>query len=382
MHRLTEFEKFLFRHKKGFNNTGFMNFKPFKNSYLKNKYSNELRKALIFNGSSDRFRSLLYKTLPDAIPLCYMENYNFYKSGITNIKDTESVKIIGSVFGWIFDDEFKFFAAEELVKGARLFDFQHGGNYGFSLSVPMETLSLEKDVFYTWGWDSESDNKMKPLPSPHLSKLRDMHSPSLDNILFVNSSIPRYHYRFHSLHLPDDMPEYFKDKEIFFQALSNKLKDKILCRPSLHEYEWGEELDIIKKACPNAKYVFKGHLVNWMQKVKIVVIDHPYTSFLEALTINVPCVFYWNHEICLMRPEAEHYFNLLRDVEILFKDPVSAARKVNKVFHDPMSWWLNREVQDARLEFCERFAYARKDWMKIWAEEFRRIHTDLNEHDK
>jgi len=381
MHRLTEFEKFLFRHKKGFDNTGFMNFKPFKNSYLKNKYSNELRKALILNGSCDRFQSLLYKTLPDAIPICYMENYNFYKSCITNINDTESVKIIGSVFGWIFDDEFKFFAAEELVKGARLFDFQHGGNYGFSLSCPMETLSLEKDIFYTWGWYSKSNNT-KPLPSPHLSKIKDKHSPRLNKILFVNSSILRYHYRFHTLLLPDDMSKYFEDKRTFFQNLTEEVRSKVLWRPSIHEYEWGGEAAVVREVCPNVNYVRKGSLVDWMKKTKLVVIDHPHTSFLEALAINVPCILYWDHEINLMRPEAERYFELLRNARVLFEDPVSAAKRLNEVFDDAICWWRSEEVQQARREFCEHFGYARKDWMKIWAEEFRRIHTDLNKYDK
>jgi len=116
-------------------------------------------------------------------------------------------------------------------------------------------------------------------------------------------------------------------------------------------------------------------LINWMKKAKLVVIDHPHTAFLESLTINVPSVFYWDHDIYSMRQEAEPYFQLLRDAGILYKDPVSAARKVNEIFDDPEEWWLSDVVQDARKEFCDRFAYARKDWMDVWVKELRRLYN-------
>jgi len=103
-----------------------------------------------------------------------------------------------------------------------------------------------------------------------------------------------------------------------------------------------------------------------MQKVKLVVIDHPHTAFIEALTINVPCVFYWDHNVYLMRPEAERYFDLLRDAGILFKDPLSAARKVSEIFDNPKAWWLTPGVQKARIEFCSKYAYTAEDWADVW----------------
>ena len=112
-----------------------------------------------------------------------------------------------------------------------------------------------------------------------------------------------------------------------------------------------------------------------MKKVKIVVVDHPHTTFIEALTVNVPCIFYWDHEAYLMRPEAERYFELLRNAGILFKNPLSAAKKLSEIFDNPMEWWLEDSVQKARIEFCNRYAYTRKDWVKIWAAELRKVHV-------
>jgi len=75
-----------------------------------------------------------------------------------------------------------------------------------------------------------------------------------------------------------------------------------------------------------------------MRKTNIVVVDHPGTSALEAFVINAPTVLYWDHDKYLIRPEAEPYFQALRDAGILYKDPVSAAEKVNEIFDNPEEW--------------------------------------------
>ena len=373
MCHLTHTDMFFIKWKAGLRTVRFMDFESTKAKPLQSRYSSEFRKRMKLKGYSDRFQSLLYRILPRSIPVSYMENYNFYKSSIDNIKNVDSVRTIGSTTGWIVNEEFKFFAAEKASTGAKLITFQHGGGYGSSLVVPHEKISLEKDIFYTWGWNSNRGNKVKSFPSPHLSRIKETYSPKLDKILFVGTCMPRYQYRLHTALLPEDMPKYFEDKKIFFQALTNEIKKKALYRPAICDFGWGER-ELIKKMLPDIKVAFKGTLVKWMQKVKLIVIDHPHTSFIEALTINAPCIFYWDHRVYLMRDEAEKYFELLREVGILHKGPEVAAQKVKNIFYDPMSWWLSKKVQDARLKFCERFAYCRKDWMMVWEKELRGLH--------
>ena len=235
MYHLTYLDIFLLKWKTGFTVINFRNFKPTEMDSLKDNYSHKFREAWKLEGASDRFQSLLYNLFPDAIPMCYMENYKFYRN---SIKSTDSVKVVGSAIGWFFNERFKFFAAEAVSKGANLIDFQHGGGYGQSLALPVEKISLEKDIFYTWGWNSKKNNKLKPLPSPHLSRLKDTHTLRLDNILFIDTSTPRINYKLHTALLPDDMPKYFEDKKMFFQSLPDKIRNKILYRPYLHDYGW------------------------------------------------------------------------------------------------------------------------------------------------
>lgn len=366
MYHLAPLEYFLFKWNMKFKILQFVEFEPMEKAYIGNNCSQKLRKTLRLTGATDRFQSVLYKVLPDAIPMCYLENYKSFKDSINNIDNNiNSVRIVGSAVGWYFNERFKFFSAETVSKGGKLIDFQHGGGYGMSLAVPSETISMEKDIFYTWGWSSKEDNKVKLLPSPYLSRLKDSHSTRLNKILFIGVTMPRYHYRFHTSILPEDMLKYFEDKKIFFQSLKEEIRDKILYRPYFYDYGWGEQ-EIVKKACHNVRFLVKGRAVDWMKKVKLVVIDHPHTSFLEALVINVPSIFYWDHDVYLMRPEAEDYFELLREAGILHRDPESAAKKVNEVYHDPGAWWRQPEIQAARNKFCQKFAMTSENWLEEW----------------
>ena len=117
----------------------------------------------------------------------------------------------------------------------------------------------------------------------------------------------------------------------------------------------------------------EGDLISAMKKVRLVVIDHPHTSFIEALTINVPCVLYWDRDVYLMDPDQGEDLNLLRDAGILYDNPLEAARKVNEINDDSVSWWKRDKIQAARTTFCRKYAYVRKDWIDVWSSEFKKV---------
>ena len=356
----------------GFKNVHVMNpseLEPQNGTTLKKNYSHRLRDALKMNLATDEFRVFLSKILPEALPMCYLEMYRYHKR---KVKNFSSLKALVSVGGWNYNEMFKLFAAESLLRGAKLIEVQHGGGYGMWYNFPDEKLALEKDYLYSWGWDFPVNNKrIKTMPSPYMSSLKDTYSGIIDKMLFIGSRAERYEFRT-SMISSDDISKYFNDKKVFFRKLSTALSCRIMYRLS-PEVGWNEQ-KVIKSMCPGVEFVTRTKaLVGWMKKAKIVVIDHPHTSFLEALTINVPSVFYWDHEVYLMRPEAEPYFQVLRDAGILYKNPVNAAENVNKIFDNPGEWWMSNKVQDAREEFCDRFAYARKDWLDVWVRELRKF---------
>lgn len=368
MYHLSNFDKLFIKLRSGFNNIAFTDFYSKDSSSLDlSRLNRELRDKLEFTGARDEFQTLLYKLLPLAIPLAYIENYKIYADSIESMSKLKKVRFVGSSIGWFYNEYFKFFAAKSILQGAKLIDFQHGGGFESLLVIPQESLSLEKDRFYVWGNKARDNSKMTYLPSPHLYKIRDKYKQENNRLLFIGTIVPKYHYRFTSWLQPEDIPGYFKNKAIFLDKLPAEIRNNVLYRPS-KEVGW-DEIGFIRERHPNINYMEGGRLISWMKKVSLAVIDHPHTTFLEALAINVPLVLYWDHDIYLMRKEAEEYFELLRKAGILFKDPESAARKVNEIYKNSLEWWQSKEIQLARIAFCNRYAHSDKNWMKIWVNE-------------
>jgi putative transferase (TIGR04331 family) len=373
MYHISLKELFMLKVKTGFNRLNFVEMFGSSlpdNMLLIDKYSKDMRATLKIDCTGDEFESILFKVVPEAIPICYIEDYRYHKN---KIKTMNNLKFIGSLVGWNYNETFKLYSAESKLNGAKLVEFQHGGGYGSSPIGPMNTLAYEKDVFYSWGWTDKKRKNIKPLPSPYLSRLIDSYSYNImdNNIVLVGTKTHKYLKRFDSYYFSDDIVHYFNNKKDFLGALLEKIRKNIIYRPG-KEVGW-QEINCIRKSFPEIQYDVKRRLIDLMRKAKITIIDHPGTSYLEALVINVPTVLYWDHDICFMRPEAEPYFQALRDVGILYKGPVSAARKVNEIFDDPMEWWHSNTVQNARKEFCDRFAYARKDWLDVWVRELRKF---------
>lgn len=334
-----------------------------------------VRKSMKLEGGRDVFRSLLYRMIPRSLPKCYVEGFKSYDTFINDFKRRKNAnKILCSAVGWYYNELFKFLAAKSILSGTKIVEFQHGGGYGHAYYIPEELFAFERDIFYTWGWQAENSQVTRPMPSIHLSKMTDTYLPEKDNILYVSASSSAYHYKFQTALQPEEMQKYFDEQLLFLRELNDKNRSKVIYRAYLHDRGWGEK-ELIKKKFPQVVFLECARLSDWMKKVKLVVIDHPATSFLEALAINVPTILYWDHNIHALRKEARPYFDNLREAGILHMDAVSAAKMVNEISDDPLAWWSSTKVRSKKNNFCKRFAFVRKDWLNLWTEELSRIST-------
>ena len=57
-----------------------------------------------------------------------------------------------------------------------------------------------------------------------------------------------------------------------------------------------------------------------------------------------------------IREEAIPYYELLINSGIIHFDYLSLANKINSVWDDVDSWWTQSNVQNARIQFCHRYA--------------------------
>jgi putative transferase (TIGR04331 family) len=172
--------------------------------------------------------------------------------------------------------------------------------------------------------------------------------------------------------------DYIEDQEKFVDALSPEARSFLKVRGFHLDSGWNEEkrwkefdpqLKICTKADSSASQALCGS--------RLSICTYNATTVLENLASNFPTVIFWNPNFFELRDSAQPYYDELRKAGILHDTPESAAAKVNEVYEDPMAWWSSPEVQMARENFCQRYAWIGPDWISDWKKEFKNMDIDL-----
>jgi putative transferase (TIGR04331 family) len=186
----------------------------------------------------------------------------------------------------------------------------------------------------------------------------------------VTTAHPRFLLRFQSMPVGGQWVDYFDWRHRFLQELPSQMRGAILLRAGEKDFGWGirsRTLDAFPEIGSDEEMPYHQRLKN----SRIIVADYPGTTYLEAMTANVPTVLFWDRQRWEMREEAEPYFEQLREAGILSDSPEAAAAHTAAIFANPLEWWDSKLVQDARRRFLDRFALGREDWVKVWAETLR-----------
>jgi len=332
------------------------------------------RARLVLRHTGEEFKDILRDITGVALPVSLFEEFRERREialSFINKKRLKTVLIAQNIE--IYDTE-RILAAEVKRRGGQVIGIQHGGGYGNFVNCMAERVERSIfDYFITWGWEDKSLCPTIPLPSPYLSILMDTHKKKSDDIIYIGTHGALYMFCYQSYYIPEYVHnKYYNLKKIFFNGLCAMARKRLLYRPYPHEYGWNEKARV-RDIMPEVRFSGSYKAILEIRHCSLVVIDHPATSLLEALRMNVPTILFWDDAQCPMRSEAQPYFQLLVDAGILYYDASRAARKVNEIFNDPMKWWRDEKVQSARLKFCDRFASARKDWQKIWIKEVGKI---------
>jgi putative transferase (TIGR04331 family) len=336
-----------------------------------NEKRNKLRAVHIGAGEFERCVSeMLYSDMPQ----CFVEGYDAV--GQAALKNyPRRTNAIFSANAWYNDEHFKQWAALSADDGAMLLGIQHGGIYGALGVMPSEDHETSiVDRYYTWGWD-RADCKAKVIPIP-ASKLMGKKVIGADNnkeeVLWVATSVPRYADIF-QLFYPQYFSEYLAWQKQFAKALPKDMLPEIRFRPHYENYSWGT-VERLQEYIPDIRVEsWKVPFQSSLDNCRLYVCDHLSTTFTEALASNKPTILFWNPATNKLRPEAQPYFNLLKNAGILFETPEAAAAAVADIYKDVETWWNAPERQQAVQAFCEKFARKSPNAMSIWSDEFKKI---------
>ena len=336
---------------------------------INNKMRNQLKSAI---KPCDDFEYIVKSTISWNIPKAYVEDFGRIRHFTLN--RFESIpKVILSANGWYSDESFKIFAADACDADSKLISIQHGGYYGMLKYMSPEVHEqMISEQFYSWGWGEGlvPETHVKVMPSLKFVnfknikfKRRKFHKK--ESIILVTTKHPRYLYRFQSHPVGPQWIKYFELEFRFVNDLADDAKKSLKIRQYPHTYGW----NIKNLWCDmESSTIFddKKNMVDNYISASILIIDHPSTTFLEAFVSDVPSVLFWNPTQFLLRQNVQPYFDRLRKVGILHDTPESAAIKVNEIYEDPESWWQRPEIQNAKNDFCQQFAYSSENWANMW----------------
>jgi putative transferase (TIGR04331 family) len=337
--------------------------------------NSKLREKIVFHKFDNEFERLLISFLKIQIPRLYIEGYK--EAEYNSLKAfPKRPKVILNATAYESNEAFKFWSATYTERGCKLTGFQHGGHYGMGLwSVAENHETKIYNRFYSWGWRWDNHDTVKPMPAVSLNKFKNKISPLKNGrLLLIQAGIPRYFYQMISMHTSaNGMLSYFKDQYKFIDTLSAENKKLILVRCYMHDYNW----DQIKRWNQNYPFIecYQGNksIIELFNESRLAISTYNATSYLETFTANFPTILFWDPYYWEIRPQAQQYFDNLKKVGIFHDTPESAAKKINEISKDTLSWWRQPEIQKEKDAFCRQFAITSENWLNLWKNELKTI---------
>jgi putative transferase (TIGR04331 family) len=188
-------------------------------------------------------------------------------------------------------------------------------------------------------------------------------------ILWLGMSRPRYSSWMCSAPVGMQMLEYIEEQKQFLNWLDVEVKDLLAMRLFHTDFGWNVK-ERLSDSIPDLHF-YEGNETMYQQlcQSRLCIGTYNSTTNLETISANFPTIAFWNFDHWKLREPAVPYFKELCEVGVFHDNPESAAKKINEVYRNPLSWWHSSEVQEAKNKFCHRFARASQAWLSEWKRE-------------
>ena len=291
------------------------------------------------------------------MPLEFIEGFKRISKIVSEkLKENQPEKIISS-FGCMLDTYGSILCSEASKIGTKIIGQQHGGAYHeLKTSYFYNTELSFFDQFCTWG--VKSDKKHIPISVPILNKNYSFKENKSNTIIWVTTCDSVYNYVVINSIFGARHSKYFEHQKSIYSHLNEKVQEKIKIR--LYPYDFGWNVRARWKTI-NKSVVFSDQSENFMSQVlgaDFLIFDHIFgTTFLEAITHNIPSIVIANKNIQLVSEFAKNDYDKIRNAKIFFNDIEQAAEVINRNYSNITKWWNESERQSILKDFKSRYAY-------------------------
>jgi putative transferase (TIGR04331 family) len=316
----------------------------------------------ICENNFDRFDQFIFSTFPSFMPKAFIENFGvIHKANMQRINLTPQLKyVVGE--GWqasTYDSMALAIMKEE--KGIKHVYNEHNAfTHCYTGKLCHQTADLV-DHFLTMGW---CDNSI-----PNLVKGASLFPFAIENtfkkqyqLLYVSNSPEARMYHYGGLYgtMGINALKHLERSKIFLGNLGSDNLKKASYRGHPKAYTSTRLVYDYENYCE--EYLSQMTIVTpfnkesetckkQMCKSRLVVVDNVSTVYLEAMSMNIPIVCFWNSETYYLEDHYSEFFQPLINVGICQTDPVKAAQFVDKIIDNPEKWWFSDETQDGKNNF-------------------------------
>ncbi len=330
-----------------------------KNNYVANKNNkniyninlrNELFKSFKLNNEFDK---IFFECLKISFPIDFLEGYEDVKKVLGLPKKINKIFNVGPNLGefplinWI--------AFNVSQNKAKLYLHQIGGMYGTSKNNISEFYDLKvADLFFSWGGFYNSKN-VKKVKSEYLKILENKKfNNKFHKYIVIICANLNFNYKDLSSRLqPSDNFIYIKN----MLELIEKLKKYNIKNFKIKNYPKPINLDLInvfKRQKLKKKFINKN-LYETLNETELVISTYNSTTFLELITINKPCLLYWDLDHWPLNNKSQIYFNKLKKAGIFHTNINSLVKKIHQISPNINKWWYCKKNQNLIKSFKDKF---------------------------
>jgi hypothetical protein len=274
----------------------------------------------------------------------------------------------------IFNEDDKFALAHAVEAGERIVCTQHGGGPCLKVNVNAVEVEQTQDAYLTWGWEGREDypGRMVAVPSPLYSPYADRHRERNPALIMVAGEERLHAHRLETGHQSGQAVTSRRHRRTFLTALTPGIRDHLRYRPYPGGHGVLPDEPYMRRQVPDLQ-ILDGPVEPQLMHCRLVVIDHPTTTFALAMAANVPTIAFLRPDVWHYARQAEPHFERFRELGIVFDGPEDAAAKVADVWDDVEAWWAQPDIQAARRAFTNEYARTSPVWWWHWMKTLWRL---------
>jgi putative transferase (TIGR04331 family) len=326
------------------------------------------RDFYLFDKINDKFVNFVNFSLEWNFPRIFLENYFRLEDIYKKLNWPRKPKYIYSELAHNFDEVYKIYLAKKKLMGSKIVFFQHGYGGYFDNNNYFNIFYEKKicDKYFAWGSNLKEKkvvnirihylNSDKKYPYNFNSKsgiLIELYDFNEEPQRSPNGYLSSYNRKINTINMVNNLFINLNDnikKVINFKILN--LSNKKIIEDSL------------KSNFPEAKFLKnEKRSYNLLNKFNLQIHFFLGTGFFESMHLNFPIILIYDEKFLdKLDLNFKKMIQSLIDVNIVFKDSVTASQFINNNYFNIKKWWFNIKLQNVRIQFVKKYCDSGADF--------------------